>query len=143
MRLWSLHPKYLDTKGLLAAWREGLLAKKVLEDNIKGYRNHPQLQRFKAAPDPIRAINAYLCYIVEEARSRSFAFDEGKITPYTLDTPLTVTDGQLAYEWQHLLRKLETRDPERYQRIVQEGPVVPHPLFRVVKGNIAEWEVLA
>ncbi|MEN6399799.1 MAG: pyrimidine dimer DNA glycosylase/endonuclease V, partial [Rectinema sp.] len=29
MRLWTLHPQYLDQKGLTAAWREGLLAKKV------------------------------------------------------------------------------------------------------------------
>ncbi|WP_368086417.1 pyrimidine dimer DNA glycosylase/endonuclease V [Nitrosomonas sp. Nm34] len=26
MRLWSIHPKYLDAKGLLALWREGLQA---------------------------------------------------------------------------------------------------------------------
>ena len=46
MRLWSLHPKYLDIKGLVACWREGLLARKVLLDQTKGYKNHPQLIRF-------------------------------------------------------------------------------------------------
>jgi hypothetical protein len=30
MRLWSLHPKHLDRQGLLAVWREGLLAQEVL-----------------------------------------------------------------------------------------------------------------
>jgi carboxyl-terminal processing protease len=29
MRLWSLHPKYLDAQGLVALWREALLAKAV------------------------------------------------------------------------------------------------------------------
>jgi len=33
MRLWSIHPKYLDRQGLLAVWRESLLAQSVL---IKG-----------------------------------------------------------------------------------------------------------
>jgi len=30
MRLWTIHPKYLDRQGLLALWREALLAQKVL-----------------------------------------------------------------------------------------------------------------
>ena len=29
MRLWSLHPRYLDRQGLTALWREGLLARAV------------------------------------------------------------------------------------------------------------------
>jgi hypothetical protein len=40
MRKWSIHPQYLDTKGLEALWREALLAKNVLEVKTKGYRNH-------------------------------------------------------------------------------------------------------
>lgn len=34
MRLWSLHPSYLDAVGLVALWREGLLARKVLQGHI-------------------------------------------------------------------------------------------------------------
>ncbi|MFP3165813.1 MAG: pyrimidine dimer DNA glycosylase/endonuclease V, partial [Nitrososphaeria archaeon] len=30
MRLWSLHPSFLDKQGILGVWREGLLAQKVL-----------------------------------------------------------------------------------------------------------------
>jgi hypothetical protein len=26
MRIWTVHPRYLDPKGLVAAWREALLA---------------------------------------------------------------------------------------------------------------------
>ena len=60
MRLWSVHPRYLDTAGLTACWREALLAQKVLTGATRGYRRHPQLERFlpgsalaaQAGPDP-------------------------------------------------------------------------------------------
>lgn len=38
MRLWVSHPKYLDCKGLVALWRESLLARKVLKGKTKGWR---------------------------------------------------------------------------------------------------------
>jgi Pyrimidine dimer DNA glycosylase (EC 3.2.2.17)/DNA-(apurinic or apyrimidinic site) lyase (EC 4.2.99.18) len=60
MRLWSLHPKYLDKLGLLGLWRESLLAQKVLLGKTKGYKNHPQLIRFKKTEDPILYIGTYL-----------------------------------------------------------------------------------
>ena len=67
MRIWSLHPKYLDTKGLVALWRETLLAKQVLQNKTKGYRNHPQLNRFKNHSEPLEAINYYLSIVFKEA----------------------------------------------------------------------------
>lgn len=140
MRLWSIHPKYLDTKGLLAAWREGLLAKKVLEGNTKGYRNHPQLTRFKSAPDPIATINAYLCEIANEAHRRNYAFDRTKLIQCTV-SPLQVTHSQIDYEWAHLLKKLKHRDPARYAALSQLSPA-PHPLFTVTHGPIEPWEVV-
>jgi hypothetical protein len=36
MRLWTLHPKYLDARGLVALWREALLAQKVLRGATRG-----------------------------------------------------------------------------------------------------------
>jgi hypothetical protein len=57
MRLWSLHLKYLDRIGLIACWREGLLAKAVLEGKTKGYTHHPQLIRFQTSPHPLHTIN--------------------------------------------------------------------------------------
>lgn len=142
MRLWSLHPRYLDTKGLLAAWREGLLAKAVLEGKTKGYKKHPQLLRFTQSRDPIGAINTYLCAIANEAKIRSFTFDTTKIHACGIDEPLTVTKGQLAYEWKHLLKKLKTRDPERYQQLKKVKEILPHPSFREVEGAIADWEIV-
>jgi len=59
MRLWSLHPKYLDAQGLVALWHEALLAKAVLRNETKGYRNHLQLERFRASSMPLLTINSF------------------------------------------------------------------------------------
>src|SRR5665213_874155 len=58
MRLWTLHPRYLDAQGLVAAWREALLAQKVLEGATRGYTRHPQLIRFQSHPKPLEAIKS-------------------------------------------------------------------------------------
>ncbi|MDV3104232.1 pyrimidine dimer DNA glycosylase/endonuclease V [Thermococcus waiotapuensis] len=140
MRLWSIHPKYLDTKGLLALWREGLLAKKVLEGKTRGYRNHPQLERFKKSEDPVACINAYLYEVLLEAKRRGYNFDESKIDEVKIDGKLTVTDGQIAYEFQHLLKKLKSRDRRKYEEIKNTKEIEPHPIFKVIKGEIEPWE---
>lgn len=140
MRLWSLHPKFLDAKGLVALWREALLAKRVLEGGTKGYRNHPQLSRFRNSQDPLSAINAYLCAIAAEANVRGYHFDATKYLPCTVTPAIKVTDGQLRYEWQHLMKKLATRDPDRLHALTRQSPL-PHPLFLTVVGPIETWEV--
>ena len=139
MRLWSLHPKYVDVKGLVALWRETLLAQAVLAGQTKGYQHHPQLNRFKEMPDPIGSIGAYLAVVAEEAMRRGYRFDSTKILRPTPDR-LQVTIGQLAYEWEHLKRKLFTRDPSRYAEYQSIDRPDPHPLFDVIPGEIAEWE---
>jgi hypothetical protein len=146
MRLWSLHPRHLDTWGLVALWREGLLARKVLQGRTKGYRSHPQLARFRAARDPLAAIDAYLEAVLAEATARGYRFDAGKIgrggpeREERRRPQLVVTRGQLAYEREHLLRKLEQRDPERAGALRSLAAPSPHPLFRIVEGGIADWE---
>src|SRR5215212_2923235 len=105
MRLWTIHPRYLDVKGLLAAWREALLAQKVLEDRTKGYRHHPQLKRFRASADPVGAIASYLLDIHSEADARGYSFSEDKINPARFNGTIDCTRGQLLYEWNHLKRK--------------------------------------
>ncbi|MFA5754580.1 MAG: pyrimidine dimer DNA glycosylase/endonuclease V, partial [Patescibacteria group bacterium] len=118
MRLWSIHPKYLDRAGLLAVWREGLLAKKVLEGKTKGYKNHPQLIRFRTSSDPLTNINRYLSVIYYEAVARGYEFSAKKIRLAEKISPkIKVTDKQLAYEFRHLLKKLATRDPNRYWKL--------------------------
>lgn len=143
MRLWTLHPQYLDTKGLLAVWREGLLAQKVLQNKTVGYRNHPQLKRFVASPDAVGAIATYLRGIREEALKREYRFDEDKIARAEFSGQLACTRGQLLYERQHLLNKLSQRDPSRYRALQQVREPEPHPLFHIIDGDIEAWEIRA
>ena len=142
MRIWSLHPQHLDAKGLVALWRETLLAQKVLLGETKGYRNHPQLTRFKNHPDPLAAIAAYLLEVLREAERRGYHFNAGKILGRGTKARIRVTDGQVAYELTHLLAKLKVRDPLACRRLVQFGSPAIHPLFRVVSGEVEDWEVI-
>lgn len=139
MRLWSIHPFYLDSKGLVALWREGLLAKKVLEGATKGYKNHPQLDRFKKCKDPIKTINVYLEAVAKEAKRRGYAFDASKILLRQKCPKLTVTDGQITHEIAHLSKKLDVRDKERSYEL-QKATVKIHPIFRRIPGRVEQWE---
>ncbi len=140
MRLWSLHPKYLDPQGLVAVWREGLLARAVLRGQTRGYRNHPQLDRFRDHPSPRSAIDAYLLAIHDEATARGYHFDRSKLGARRRVAPLAVTRGQLDYEWQHLLRKLKRRSRATWRRWAEVGCPACHPLLRSRSGGIADWE---
>lgn len=143
MRIWSLHPSLLDTKGLVALWRESLLAKHVLEGKTKGYTHHPQLTRFKAAENPVSAINYYLSEVREEALKRGYNFDKNKIDWNFQPIQLNVNDKQVVYEFQHLLKKLEIRDVQKFESIKTVNKIELHPMFKEIKGEIEDWEVLA
>ncbi len=141
MRLWSLHPRALDRQGLIALWREGLLARKVLAGETRGYRHHPQLERFRAHSEPQVAIAAYLHAVADEADRRGYRFDRSRIGAAARETtPIPVSDGQLAFEAGHLAAKLERRSPEVLAQGDPRKSPAPHPLFRVVPGPIASWE---
>lgn len=142
MRIWSLHPKYLDTKGLVAVWREALLARHVLEGKTKGYKNHPQLSRFKELKKPVDAINEYLSEIYIEAANRNFKFDRNKIYWEFKPTRMTVTNRQLEFEYKHLLNKLEIRDPERFRSLQKIKAIDTVKIFEVIDGEIEDWEKL-
>ena len=143
MRIWSLHPKYLDSKGLVALWRETLLAKHVLEGKTKGYKHHPQLNRFKKSKYPIELINQYLCEVYHEAVSRNFNFDKEKINWTFKKTRIPVTSKQLDYEVEHLLSKLKKRDYDKYLELKSKSKFDIHPIFKLVIGEIEDWEILA
>lgn len=140
MRLWSLHPRYLDPKGLVALWREALLAQAVLLGRAGGYRHHPQLVRFRSAIDPLGALGAYLWVVYEEATLRNYAFDSRKIVTLGPAPRLSVTDGQLRLEWQHLRFKLERRNPHWLKGLPKIQTPEPHPLFSVISGPQESWE---
>jgi len=141
MRLWSIHPQYLDTKGLVALWREALLAQNVLHGNTKGYKNHPQLLRFKGISNPEGGIATYLRYVAEEADKRGYNFDRKKIKNRRLNKKIPVTNGQVEYEVKHLLRKLENRDLELFINLKKIKTINVHPLFKRIKGDIEDWEI--
>lgn len=142
MRIWSLHPSQLDRAALVAGWRETLLAQAVLAGRTRGYRNHPQLERFRAQLEPLAAVGAYLDGVATEADARGYRFDRSRIMePPGPETAIRipVTTGQLAYEWQHLGRKLRQRRPDEVPRWETSHPV-PHPVFHLVEGGIEPWE---
>lgn len=140
MRLWSLHPKYLDPQGLVALWREALLAQAVLRGETRGYRHHPQLDRFKNHPAPLAAISLYLKAIHAEAEARGYVFDKNKIRPTRTSVTLTVTSGQTKYEWGHLMAKLKTRSPVLYRKWQEIDEPETHPMLEVCAGEVEAWE---
>ncbi len=140
MRVWSLHPKYLDAQGLVALWREGLLARAVLRGQTRGYTHHPQLERFRAHASPRLAINAYLAGVHAEACARGYAFDRSKIGPVRSLEPIDVTHDQLACEWGHLLEKLRVRSPARFDQLKFLVTPACHPLFLSRPGPVESWE---
>lgn len=140
MRLWTLHPKYLDAKGLVALWREALLAQKVLQGATRGYKYHPQLYRFSASTRPTAALASYLTAVYEEAARRGYQFDATKIGKRRFRGKLKETRGQLNYEWQHLQRKLKRRDPKRHRASLAIKNPAPHPLFKIIRGAVRDWE---
>lgn len=141
MRLWSLHPSLLDRMALVAVWREGLLAQKVLQGLTKGYRHHPQLHRFRDSLDPVEAIGTYLSGVADEAHARGYKFDRTKIAGAATGSQIPVTEGQLQYEIEHLRRKLRVRDRKKLKEIAGERPR-PHPLFRQRRGGVESWEIV-
>lgn len=140
MRLWTLHPRYLDRQGLVALWREALLARAVLGGRTRGYTRHPQLDRFRMHPAPRRAINAYLAAVHSEAAARGYLFDRRKIGPLSAMPLIPTTTGQVAHEWQHLVDKLRARSPEHLERLAAVRCPDCHPLFTLVPGPVEPWE---
>jgi hypothetical protein len=140
MRLWSLHPRYLDPAGLVAVWREGLLARAVLRGATRGYRHHPQLERFRASGRPVACVDTYLAAVWEEAMRRGYRFDRRKLGRGRVRRRVPVSAGQVAFEWAHLLAKVRRRRPDLHRALVAVAAPRVHPLFRVVPGPVAEWE---
>jgi hypothetical protein len=140
MRLWTVHPRHLDRQGLVAAWREGLLAQKVLRGETRGYTRHPQLARFRAHPDPVGVIATYLALLAREAGRRGYVFDVTKISTPRFAGRLVETRGQLLFEWKHLKRKLRLRSPQVYRECCRQGCLRANPLFRIVHGPVRDWE---
>jgi len=140
MRLWSLHPEYLDRIGLIALWREALLAQNVLLGKTRGYTRHPQLDRFRSCTDPAGAVGAYLTYIAEHAATRGYRFNTGKVISVAQKVQIAIPAGQIYHEFSHLMKKCTVRSPQHYERYRDEKKIRLHPVFYRVRGGIAPWE---
>lgn len=140
MRLWTIHPKHLDSKGLVALWREALLAQAVLMGRTRGYTHHPQLRRFQKTSEPVAALASYLQVIHAEAERRGYSFQATKIAAKRFNGKIPESRGQLLYEWTHLKRKLCVRDKVIFRCCLQIEKPAHHPLFRLVKGKVRDWE---
>jgi hypothetical protein len=140
VRLWSLHPRFLDSAGLVALWREGLLARAVLRGATKGYRHHPQLERFCDSGRPVACLDTYLAAVCEEADRRGYRFDRSKLGRRRFRGRLRVTADQLAFEWAHLLAKVRRRRPAHARTLARVSTPRANPLFRVIAGPVAPWE---
>lgn len=148
MRLWSIHPKYLDSKRLTAQWREALLCRAVLEGKTKGYKNHPQFLRVKNHSQPHYFINRFLYEIWEESKNREYNFDKSKLMDNlcqkygTFFEPMEVTNEQLEYEFNHLQKKLGEFDVQKTlnnQYFLEEG-ILANNIFTIISGSIMEFE---
>jgi hypothetical protein len=139
VRLWTLHPRHLDAAGLVALWREGLLARAVLRGATRGYRNHPQLIRFRETSRPVACLDTYLSIVFDEADRRGYAFDRSKLGRGRVRVKVTATRDQLDFEWAHLRRKLRTRARKVSAPDRSTSPSA-HPLFQLVRGPVAVWE---
>ncbi|HKA45349.1 MAG TPA: pyrimidine dimer DNA glycosylase/endonuclease V [Burkholderiales bacterium] len=140
MRLWTIHPRYLDAKGLTALWREGLLALAVLRGVMVGYRHHPQLQRFQRQDDPAGCMRTYLAAVLAEADARGYRFARSKLRGSRSAPRMIETTGQIRYELAHLRRKLRKRDPRRHRALSGIKQPAEHPMFRIVRGVVRDWE---
>lgn len=142
MRIWTVHPKYLDRQGLVALWREGLLAQAVLLGKTRGYVHHPQLFRFRSQSAPASAIAKYLEVVHIESMRRGYAFDSSRIRGNRMRKRISETEGQLQHEWSHLLGKLRVRSPEHFESLRHIKTPDAHPLFEIVAGEARRWEKL-
>ena len=139
MRLWSLHPSILDRVGLVACWREGLLAQRVLTGTTRGYTRHPQLERFRATAEPLDAIGHYLVSLRTEALLRGYRFDATRVMKPDAAAPgIPVTTGQLAFELEHLRLKVGVRDADWLPRLPTLATASPS--FVEVTGEVESWE---
>lgn len=138
MRLWSVDPRALDVRGLVACWREGLGAQKVLAGLTEGYTRHPRLERFREAGDG--AIGYYLETIWEEADSRGYNFNRDKIGMVVPGKTVDVNAGQLEYERDLLLSKVSGRRPEELWRVEEYGGLAGKAMNVVECWEPNSWE---
>jgi hypothetical protein len=139
MCLWSLHPEYQDPRGLVALWREALWCRRFSE--VKGaVMSPPSIGSFSGFGVARRPLPRYLYVVYAEAERRGYHFDVQRIPSEGHVDCVEVTHGQLAYEREYLKQSCN-RSPSWLTSIESASIPKPHPLFCIVSGTVAEWEV--
>lgn len=159
MRVWSIHPAYLDTKGLVASWKEGIQGLNALRNPRKPngkwamFAHHPQLIRFKRFENPELCLSEYLHFIADEADRRNYNFNRNLILPRLDENPyqIWITCGQLIYEWDFLSHKVTCRtgfweygkptiNGKSTVETIASWSCVVHPMVVLIPGDIECWE---
>ena len=139
MRLWSLHPRYLDPQGW-SRCGETLLARKVLRGETRGYRHHPQLQRFREARDPQSAIDAYLPRSTPRRRRAATRSTRTSSMPTRARKDPGRARATRRARMGHLIAQARVAQPGAHVRWRELQRPRTHPSFRVVAGGVADWE---
>ena len=138
MKLWTFHPRYLDTCGLTGLWREAIMAQniliKLMQGKLVGYTNHPELNKIRNIGESIfweGAIRVYLDEIYKESVLRKHSFNQYKIRAsrgFLLNVEIWLSEEQLRQEEETIKERMAVRSPGRYQE-VKDLQFEPHPLF--------------
>ena len=114
----------------------------MLTGLTKGYKNHPQLDRFYAHENALEAVNAYLAGVYKEACARGYKFDAAKVGEFDERNlaKIAVSRGQIEYEFAFLQEKLKSRDIKAYERNLSVKNIEIASIFREVDGGIEPWE---
>lgn len=122
----------MDKHGLIALWREGLLAQKALNGGAKGYQNNPQLVRFKRQDNPLKAIGTYLSFVAAEGARQGYKLNHEKILYPNFDEAVIEADlGQVAFEKEHLKDKLKRRDVIKFEELSSSKTIDANPIFNI------------
>jgi hypothetical protein len=111
----------------------------------KGWKNHPQLIRFKNHNAPIHAIGFYLFIIYNEGCKRGYSYNKSKMFKIVEKVSMiNISKEQLAYEFEILKNRVRGRDHTKFLELLEFGKKEsypkPHPLFHVIDGKVALWE---
>ena len=114
----------------------------MLAGLTKGYKNHPQLDRFYAHENALEAVNAYLAEVYAEGRARGYKFDAAKVGEFDERNlaKIAVSRGQIEYEFAFLQKKLKSRDVKAYERNLSVKNIEIAGVFEEVAGGIEPWE---
>lgn len=130
MRLWSIHPKYLDKHALIALWREGLLAQKALSGKGLVDEANVQLVRFKKSANPVRAIGSYLSFVASEGAKQGCKLNHERILQPNFEAKFMTTDvAQMELEVEQLKARMKTRNKDKFKLLTDVHKFEANPVF--------------